>query len=152
MFRNLLKFLNWIITGAFVLIISACYGAPGGNYYSIRIKTVDDNDNNIPFLKVSLYTEENFIKLTNSNSISNYVDNTNIISNTNINNQISAYRISYTDPNGEAIFGFFYDDYKKFYIRIEDIDSNENFGEFNLTNIEIHDENTNITVIMDKKK
>ncbi|MEN8121251.1 MAG: hypothetical protein ABFS35_12930 [Bacteroidota bacterium] len=105
------KPLNYLLTGSFSLVFAACYGAPINLENPKLIKAVDDTNQPIQGLKITVY--ENRL---------------------NINE-------GYTNQEGSIEFYLAQKDQYNYKVTIEDIDGSDNGGEFVSKDINITESN-----------
>ncbi|RLD79030.1 MAG: hypothetical protein DRJ10_09455 [Bacteroidetes bacterium] len=114
------KPLNYLLTGSFSVIFSCCYGTPIELENPKLIKAIDDTNQPIEGLKVTIY--ENRL---------------------NINE-------GFTDQEGSIEFYIAQKDSYNYKATIEDLDGEENGGEFANKDVNIT-ESSFIEVVLDKK-
>ncbi len=114
------KPLNYLLTGSFSVVFAACYGAPVELENPKLIKATDDTNLPIQGLKVTVF--ENRL---------------------NINE-------GFTDKDGSIEFYMVQKDKYNYKVTIEDIDGEENGGDFASKDVSIS-ENSFVEVVLDKK-
>ncbi|OQY05760.1 MAG: hypothetical protein B6I20_00595 [Bacteroidetes bacterium 4572_117] len=114
------KPLHYILTGSFSVVFAACYGAPMNLENPKLIKATDGNSTPIKGLKVSLF--ENRL---------------------NINE-------AYTDQDGSVEFYVQQKEMYDYEVTIEDVDGEENGGEFINKDVNVT-ETSFVEVVLEKK-
>jgi len=114
------KPLNYLLTGSFSVVFAACYGAPVELENPKLIKTTDNTNLPIQGLKVTVF--ENRLAINEA----------------------------YTDQDGSVEFYVAQKDNYYYKVTIEDIDGEDNGGEFVSTDANIT-ESSFVEVVLDKK-
>ena len=114
------KPLNYLLTGSFSIVFAACYGAPMDLENPKIIKATDSNANPIPGLKVSLF--ENQLTIDEG----------------------------FTNEEGYIEFYVAQKDQYNYKATIEDIDGEDNGGEFLSKDVNVT-ENSFVEVVLEKK-
>ena len=120
MLNILKKPLNYILTGSFSVIFAACYGAPVELENPKTVNAVNSSNQAIEGLKVQLFENRNPIDEL------------------------------YTDENGSVEFYHTQRDGYHYSALIEDVDEDENEGEFETQEIDITEENIVDVVLKEK--
>jgi hypothetical protein len=104
------KWLNYILTGSFTLVFAACYGADMALENPKLINAKDNNENPIPGLKVTLL--ENRMQIDEK----------------------------FTDENGSVEFYYTQNSKYNYKVAIEDVDGEENLGDFQSKEVDVTNE------------
>jgi len=113
------KQISLLFAGSLSMVLAACYGAPIDMQNSISVKTVTENNDAIPGLKVTLQENEQNIDST------------------------------YTDSLGNVFYPDLYIyEGNNYTIKVEDIDSSQNLGEFTTKTIEIDNSSSDYEITM----
>lgn len=121
MLRKFKRKLILLFTGSFTLVLAACYGVPVDLKTDITVQTLNEQDEPIEGLKVTM-----------------------------INNGERMYE-DYSDVNGYVKYPYLDDNEDNDYVlKIEDIDGEENGGKFFSKLVDVHIERDHYFITMNK--